>query len=356
MRAPPYNAAMLRALVLVSLVVGCKTEKQIDRVTDPEGKQHDPSPESTNAPEEKTACDPKASPTTCVGDSVHECQANGFAGTRLVTCDGACRNGACAQTCALRDAELIYVIDWENNLLRFDPRKLPNDPFELIANLTCSTRKPFSMAVDRNGIAWVEYDNGSLYRVSIIDGHCSHDPIDPEGAPRAFGMGFVSDGPDAPEHLMTATLNSDPSEPSNIAELDVSVNPPKWKELGQIRGGMNPELSGTGDGKLYGYMPENAYSAAGKPGGRGWVQEISRTDGSTIGPRWKLPGVSTTVGGWAFAHYAGVFYVFATFDNDSTVYAVHRKDGKVEQVMHQLPRNIVGAGVSTCAPLLEAAP
>ncbi|HEY4178359.1 MAG TPA: hypothetical protein VGM90_16040 [Kofleriaceae bacterium] len=350
---------MRRVLVLACLVlVGCKAKKHEETVDlAPQGVHTTAPADPAAPPREAATCDPRASPTTCVGDDVRECQANGEAGIQLVACNGACRNGACANTCAIHDAELIYVIDSENMLLRFDPKKLPNDPFETVATLSCSTRHPFSMAVDRNGIAWVEYDNGSLYRVSIIDGHCSHDGIDPDGAPRAFGMGFVSDGPNAPEHLMTAKLNEESGAPTEIAELDVGVNPPKWKTLGSLRGGgMSPELSGTGDGQLYGYTPQTSWNGAGKPKGRGWVQAISRTDGSAQGPRWQLPGTAQDTNGWAFAHYGGVFYVFATFDDNSMVYAVHRKTGKVEKLMENLPHRIVGAGVSTCAPLLEAAP
>ncbi|HEY4058091.1 MAG TPA: hypothetical protein VGM39_15860 [Kofleriaceae bacterium] len=349
----------LLVLCVIPLAVGCTPKKSDEeRVPAPEAQRHDSVdvPENNGVPEKAVKCDPAASPTTCVGDAVHECQANGVAGTKLVQCDGACRSGACAQTCALRDAELIYVIDSSNTLLRFDPRKLPNDPFETVATLACSSRGPFSMGVDRNGIAWIEYDNGSLYRVSIVDGHCSHDAIDPDGAPREFGMGFVSDGPNAPEHLMTAKFN-DGKSPTEIAELDLTVNPPKWKTVGSLHSGaMSPELSGTGDGQLFGYTPETPLGGSDTPSGRGWVQAISRTDGSAQGPRWQLPGTSKETDGWAFAHYAGVFYVFATFDDNSMVYAVHRKTGKVEQIMENLPHRIVGAGVSTCAPLLEAAP
>ncbi|CAN5815325.1 hypothetical protein BH11MYX2_BH11MYX2_11050 [soil metagenome] len=355
MRASLYDGAMHRALLLASvalLAIGCKVKKEEDRPVEP-------APRQIAVPEDSgAACDPKASPTTCVGDRVHECMASGIAGTQLVQCEGACRNGACAQTCAIHDAELIYVIDSENTLMRFDPRKLPNDPFETVATLSCSSRHPFSMAVDRNGIAWVLYDNGALFRVSIIDGHCSHDFIVPEAAPRTFGMGFVADAVDQPEHLMTSNAQHEADGSTELAELDVTVNPPVWHRVGAVKSKIveNPELTGTGDGQLFGYSPETTDNVDGKPRGRGFVQALSRTDGSPQGPKWQLPGTATATNGWAFAHYAGVFYVFVTFDDNSMVYAVHRKTGKVEKLMENLPHRIVGAGVSTCAPLLEAAP
>ncbi|MBK9033537.1 MAG: hypothetical protein IPL61_20110 [Myxococcales bacterium] len=59
---------------------------------------------------------------------------------------------------------------------------------------------------------------------------------------------------------------------------------------------------------------------------------------------------------YAFAHWGGVFYVFTTADGTSSVHAVHMKTGAQEEVATDLPMRIVGAGVSTCAPLLERAP
>jgi hypothetical protein len=51
-----------------------------------------------------------------------------------------------------------------------------------------------------------------------------------------------------------------------------------------------------------------------------------------------------------------VFYVFFTVDGSSSVHAVHMKTGKQERLLTKLPMVIVGAGVSTCAPLLERVP
>ena len=87
------------------------------------------------------------------------------------------------------------------------------------------------------------------------------------------------------------------------------------------------------------------------------MQQIDRTTGELTGKKWLLPAekgdLDTDVNGWAFAHWGGVFYVFSTVHDSSTVFAVHRESGKVEKVLTSR-HIIVGAGVSTCAPLLEA--
>ena len=47
------------------------------------------------------------------------------------------------------------------------------------------------------------------------------------------------------------------------------------------------------------------------------------------------------------------FWKVVTVDDANEVHAVHRKTGKHQLVIENGPHRIVGAGVSTCAPLLE---
>ena len=286
---------------------------------------------------------------TCVGDDVVQCKADGSLGATLEACKGACRDGACVDTCALRDVELIYVVDDHGTLSSFDPRKLPGDPFQRVAKLACNPQSSLnSMAVDRAGVAWLDYHDGKVFRASITDGHCAATGAAPRGAPKDFGMGFVSDGPKATtEKLFVAGGHAD--EPTKVlATLDTSVTPPTWNPIGTAEmEGENAELTGTGDGRLFAYFPSP---------GAGFVQELDRSTGRPLGPRWTLDARARHVSAYAFAHWGGVFYVFVTLDGNSTVRAIHMKSGAQELVMDHLPAMIVGAGVSTCAPLLERAP
>lgn len=233
-----------------------------------------------------------------------------------------------------------------SELLRFDPRKLPADPFERVAALTCDRNShPYSMAVDRRGIAWVLYGSGELFRVSILDGRCESAGL-PEATPAEhFGMAFVSDGPGrTTEKLYVASATAEPV----LAELDVQQRPPRWDALARIVPGAarNPELTGTADGTLYAYYP-------GVRGG--FVQALGR-DGTLRGPRRALAAPGEQVDAYAFAHWGGSFYVFTTIDETSRVHAIHGTTGKVRVVQDRLPYEIVGAGVSTCAPMLEQVP
>ncbi|MGH7281076.1 MAG: hypothetical protein ACRELY_06100, partial [Polyangiaceae bacterium] len=60
-----------------------------------------------------------------------------------------------------------------------------------------------------------------------------------------------------------------------------------------------------------------------------------------------LPGV-TIQGGWAFGFWGGDFYTF-TGGGPSTVTRFRPSDKSIVQVA-TYPSEIVGAGVSTCAP------
>lgn len=302
--------------------------------------------------------DPKpASPVTaqceavdgkaCVGDTVVACSADGTIGDTLDNCQGGCKRGACVDTCAVKGVELIYVVDSAHNLLSFDPQKLPGDPFHRIGTLTCDpSARTFSMAVDRHGIAWVLYNTGTLYRVSILDAHCANAGV-PESAPRTFGMGFVRDSAKSTsEKLFVAADDSS----QMLAQLDTSTKPPRWLPIAPLKDkpSRHPELTGTADGKLFGYIPDDVAG--------GFVQEIKPKTGELSGPRMPVGAKPGHVSAFAFAHWGGVFYVFSTIDGTPMVHSIHRKTGKRAVVRDNLPYRIVGAGVSTCAPELERVP
>lgn len=298
-------------------------------------------------PNPATQCD-QLGQDVCVGDDVVPCLAGGMLGEVRQRCPDGCRNGACKNTCETEGNELIYVVDTANNFLRFDPRKLPGDPFEKVGVLDCGSReRPFSMAVDRRGIAWVLLGNGYLNRVSIIDATCRPvGYIAPPESPRTFGMGFSSDGDKAETETLYVAAND---QTQYLGMLAVDEPPPTYTPAGVITTPhrRNPELTGTADGKLFAYFPEDR---------RGFVQELDKTRGIGIGPKHHLDTLEGPISAYAFAHFAGRFYVFATSNAGNAVHAIDRKTGAYELLIERSPYRVVGAGVSTCAPLLEAPP
>ncbi|MDQ3368741.1 MAG: hypothetical protein M3680_25205 [Myxococcota bacterium] len=331
------------SLAVLSLAMACK-QREAEQVAPPADREL---VQPTPVPPATRACEPGA--PTCVGDDVVLCNADGSLGATREACKGGCREGTCVDTCALQDVELIYLVDDQATLYAFDPKKLPADPFRRIATLACDPRSTVnSMAVDRSGVAWLGYHNGKVHRASIIDGRCAAPGTRPRGAPTTFGMGFVTTGPRATTEQLFVAGGPIDGVPKALATLDTATTPPTWTTAAPLAGAVRHlELTGTGDGRLFGYFPTP---------GRGFVQELDRASAQLLGTPWTLEGERGEVSAYAFAHWGGVFYVFSTLAGNSAVHAIHMKSGTQELVQQQLPRPIVGAGVSTCAPLLERAP
>ena len=87
-------------------------------------------------------------------------------------------------------------------------------------------------------------------------------------------MGFVSDGPKATTEKLFVAAETD----SELATLDTATFPTRWTKVGEVvaKQARSPELTGTSEGRLYGYFPGEV--------GRGFVQELDRT-GNAIGER-----------------------------------------------------------------------
>jgi hypothetical protein len=61
------------------------------------------------------------------------------------------------------------------------------------------------------------------------------------------------------------------------------------------------------------------------------------------------PGIDIA-GGWAFAFWGGDFYTFTAPSGNTLVQRYRPSDGSVVTVSSLAGRQVVGAGVSTCAP------
>jgi len=102
-----------------------------------------------------------------------------------------------------------------------------------------------------------------------------------------------------------------------------------------------PELSGTGDGTLWGFFP-----SSNSPTGLATLVRLDPASGATL-ESYTYP---TLNGGenWAMKFWGGSFWIFL----GNSIYKVIRSDPTtVIPVIADSGRGIVGAGVSTCAPL-----
>ena len=309
-------------------------------------------------------CDPFFD-SVCVDDAVYECTSDGRLGELQASCPaGQCRQGACegAGDCAA-GTELIYVVDSQHRLLSFDPH---DDvlAFTLLGNLTCSadaafpewgasTATPFSMSVDRTGIAWILYTSGQIFWVPV---HHANQCVESSWEPgtngfELFGMGFVTDAPGSTDETLFITGGSASQMSSHTTDrLGAMTADAAWVEdRGNLESlFLSPELTGTGNAELWAYFPGTEGAT---------VARVDKLTGANE-LDWLVPGLQDAVTAWAFAHWGGRYYIFVSTQGlgDLTWNSqVHRFDpvtGTVEKLLENLPYRIVGAGVSTCAPVI----
>jgi hypothetical protein len=315
-------------------------------------------------------CNPDAG-NACDGANVVTCNADGTLGEVVETCGNGetCSGGECSRDCTADGVDLIYVVDDANHLLSFDPRNIGNAEhgFTLIGTLTCPAGSavpgwagpvgPFSMSVDRNGTAWVLYSSGEIFNVNINNAQCStttFQKLQMSGQWALFGMGFVTDEAGGNTEQLYIGGGDPAADPGGLfgvvdsASLAITT-------LGNLPndGEYSPEFTGLGSGELFGFYPGLDVA---------FVQGLNKTNGMALGNKFDIPGgLCADCGGlgaveaWAFAQWGGTFYLFVTttdgFASNSTVRTIDRATGTFATPVENLQYKIVGAGVSTCAPV-----
>jgi hypothetical protein len=250
----------------------------------------------------------------------------------------ASRRDASRIDCLDAGEQLIYVVTSETSeLVSFDPAAAT---FKSLGVLTCPAggATPFSMAVDRKGIAYVLYrlgqGFGGLFRVSPATLACTPTPFKAAPGFETFGMGF-------------ATIGAGPAEELFIIANDGLLGKIDVQSFGVTTVGTAAptvtfaELTGTGDGRLYAYYLPNM-----QPGSA--IAELDKTTGAPVGQD-PLPTLNMN-GGWAFAAWGGDFYIFTGTGGAGSIVSRFRPSDKSLTKVASYPALIVGAGVSTCAP------
>ncbi len=108
-----------------------------------------------------------------------------------------------------------------------------------------------------------------------------------------------------------------------------------------------PELTGTGSGELWAFFPGTSPPS---------VRELDKASGTslqTFAASSIGSGDITHAEAWAFAFWGGRFYIFYQEDSDpsTNVWRLDPADGSITEVLPDTGHSIVGAGVSTCAPV-----
>jgi hypothetical protein len=272
-----------------------------------------------------------------------------------LTGDGA--SGGGRPDCSGQAADYVYVLSDANDLYSFKPDQ---KQFTKIGRLNCNTTmQPNSMAIDRNADAWVDYvaagtvgaSAGEIYKVSTRDASCSGPAVQLPPTWFRDGMGYSTDGTDPTDETLyvagspnLATMTSAPG----LGKIDLGSG--SLATIGAFTGaraGQSAELTGTGDGRLYGFFTTTPVQVA----------ELTKATGA-VKSSTPLAQVETPRF-WAFSFWGGKFYLYTCPDTTlqpqrtSNVNVYDPMTGAVDPAyMTNVGFRIVGAGVSTCAPLM----
>lgn len=250
--------------------------------------------------------------------------------------------------CPDADSTLVYTITSTYELQSFNP---DTGQFKLIGKIACPAGRdpntgepatPFSMAVDRRGIAYVLFTDERLYRVSTATGACISTPYVPrQSGFRLFGMGFATNSIGPTEDLFVAgDDNQNNGGAGGLARI--TPGPFSLDFVGDFSPTIDSaELTGTGDGRLYAFYTKGTARIP------SFIGEIDPATASVLGER-RFDTVDQG-NGWAFAFWGGDFYMFHAPGGTTRVTRWRPADDSVSQVATTSLR-IVGAGVSTCAP------
>ena len=246
------------------------------------------------------------------------------------------------QTGCSEAAKLVYVVSDLNELFSFKP---DTGTFAKIGELKCpSTSTPNSMAVDRTGIAWVNFSDGNLFKVSTADASCQATTYVPDQQGfHTYGMAFATNGADSTDETLYVVGIEGINAGKGLAKIDLTSM--KLTTIGDFSGdltGQGAELTGTGDGRLYGFFTT-------KPNAK--LAQINTGNGATTDES-TLTGVSTG-DAWAFSFWGGDFWFYTAVKPAYTVLTRKQSstDGNLSTVKQDVGGfRIVGAGVSTCAP------
>jgi hypothetical protein len=274
-------------------------------------------------------------------------------------------------------AKLVYVLSYEGDLYSFAPA---DKQFKKIGPLGCDLsdqQLPISMAVDRKGFAWVNIAtltssggrSNTLYKVDTATAKC-----EPTNIKSGYigGMGFSTDeGTKDKETLFVFGQSGSAANP--VRTLDHVDFDNESIVMGPVVTSGASELTGTGDGRLYGFViKEPQFDQNGKPllDNLLAITALDKTTGKDSA-EIVLNGVKYPHDpGFAFSFWGGDFYVYSApltippdypieqppadlKDEPTTDVARHIIASKTTEpsYMKAIGFHIVGAGVSTCAPV-----
>lgn len=247
--------------------------------------------------------------------------------------------------------KLVYVLSLEGDLYSFSPL---GKKFTKVGPIKCDsgddTFYPVSMAVDRQGVAWINMrpliaSEERLVKVDLKTAACTVTDIKGKLAGMAFTMN------DGSEEKETLFAGYDKNKLATIDLVNGRINTVATLVDDSITG---LELTGTGDGRLFGLLIQEPPDAGGPLLS---LTDVNKATAAFSNPA-SLPGIVVPQAPmYAFSFWGGDFYFYTapdTKDTTTTTVSRYRPSDKsfVPKYMESIGFHVVGAGVSTCAPLV----
>ncbi len=250
--------------------------------------------------------------------------------------------GGTGNNCA-NGTEWIYLVDSNDNFLQFRPDTVELSPLGLI-NCPSGTASPFSMSVARTGVAWVLHSDGNIFHVNINNVACAATNYAPnQSGLLNFGMGFVANSQGSSDETLYVAGGDGSSIGSTNATLaSIDTTTMALGTLGQVSGW--PELTGTGLGDLWGFSPNTTPPV---------IQKLDKVSGAALETHQLSTLNATGFEAWAFAAWGGAFYIFlkTQTDQSTNIWRYDPVTMNLDLAKGNIGYRIVGAGVSTCAPV-----
>jgi hypothetical protein len=231
-------------------------------------------------------------------------------------------------------AKTIYTIDSDGTLFTFDASARS---FHILGRPACAgAMNAFSMSVARSGEAYVLDDGGRLYKVDLATLMCMPTPWLGLGF-TAFGMAFATDTIGGTnDRLYIAGSN-----PLTLASVDLTTFTPT--SIGTLMGASLPELTGNQNAELWALFPNEDMPK---------LVKLDRATAAAV-QTFAEPDLKNA-SDYAVASWGGSLWAFVARDKQhpTIVYQLDPTTGAIVGMTPTTDRFVVGAGVSTCAPVI----
>jgi hypothetical protein len=232
--------------------------------------------------------------------------------------------------------QFIYLVDESGELYQFYPNTVRlTDLGPIGCQSAFSTVN--TMAVDRQGIAWVEYQDASVYKVDTTNLTCYPTSFNPSSTPSGgWGSCFAADA--------AGSTNETYYIADSGSLYTINTTTMALGTVGAFTGFSGvmlnePELTGTPSAELFGFFP-------GTPWVLGQIDKANATILSQVPLRVISNNISTP-GNWAFASWGNDFWFFVG-DGGSTDIFHFNATTATTTLATTTSAVIVGAGVSPC--------